>query len=95
MTVDRDLVLYLESLARIRLTEEERVACESDLQNIINYLDQLNALDTEGVEPMVHSLPLVNVAREDAVEESMDAEMLLANAPHERDGYLLVQRAVE
>jgi aspartyl-tRNA(Asn)/glutamyl-tRNA(Gln) amidotransferase subunit C len=95
MTIDRDLVLYLEALARVRLTEAERAACEGDLQSIISYFDQLNALDTQGVEPMSHALPLVNVMREDAVAASMETDALLANAPREKDGYFMVGRAVE
>ncbi|MDR1465163.1 MAG: Asp-tRNA(Asn)/Glu-tRNA(Gln) amidotransferase subunit GatC [Oscillospiraceae bacterium] len=95
MTIDRDLVLYLESLARIRLTEEERAKCEADLQSIIAYFDQLNALDTEGVEPLSHSFPIVNVTRADETAPSMDPELLLQNAPKEKDGCFWVMRAVE
>lgn len=95
MTIDRDLVLYLESLARIRLDEEERGAMQTELQQIISYFDQLNALDTEGVEPLSHSFPVTNVVREDEVLPSMDNEAILANAPQEKDGSFLVHRAVE
>ncbi|MDR3313633.1 MAG: Asp-tRNA(Asn)/Glu-tRNA(Gln) amidotransferase subunit GatC [Oscillospiraceae bacterium] len=95
MTIDRDLVLYLEALARVRLTDAERAACEGDLQSIISYFDQLNALNTQGVEPMSHALPLVNILREDVVAPSIATEALLANAPREKDGCFLVQRTVE
>ncbi len=95
MTIDRDLVLYLEALARVRLSEEERAATQSDLQNIISYFDQLNALNTAGVEPLSHSFPVVNVMREDTVQPSMENELLLSNAPREKDGCFMVYRAVE
>ncbi|MDR2688011.1 MAG: Asp-tRNA(Asn)/Glu-tRNA(Gln) amidotransferase subunit GatC [Oscillospiraceae bacterium] len=95
MNIDRDLVLYLESLARIALSEEERAACEGDLRGIITYFDQLRALDTEGVEPLSHSFPVVNVMREDEVRPSMPNEDVLANAPRSKDGAFLVYRAVE
>ena len=95
MTIDRDLVLYLEALWRIRLTEEERTTCESDLQNIITYFDQLNALDTQGVEPLSHSFPVSNVWREDAVAPSYPTEDILANAPKEKDDCFWVYRTVE
>ncbi|MDR2525263.1 MAG: Asp-tRNA(Asn)/Glu-tRNA(Gln) amidotransferase subunit GatC [Oscillospiraceae bacterium] len=95
MTIDRSLVLYLETLARIRLSEEERARCEGELQSIIGYFDQLSALDTNGVAPMSHVLPLRNVMREDAVSSSLPTEKLLQNAPREKDGCFLVQRAVE
>ncbi|MCL2106075.1 MAG: Asp-tRNA(Asn)/Glu-tRNA(Gln) amidotransferase subunit GatC [Oscillospiraceae bacterium] len=95
MTIDRDLVLYLESLGRIRLTEEERAACETDLRSIIGYFDQLGALDTEGVEPLSHAFPVTNVMREDVILRSMDPGDILANAPREKDGYFMVHRVME
>ncbi|MDR0532271.1 MAG: Asp-tRNA(Asn)/Glu-tRNA(Gln) amidotransferase subunit GatC [Oscillospiraceae bacterium] len=95
MTIDRELISYLESLARIQLSEEERAATEVDLQSIISYFDQLNALDTEGVEPLSHSFPVANVTREDVVTPSIEPALLLQNAPREKDGCFLVYRAVE
>jgi aspartyl-tRNA(Asn)/glutamyl-tRNA(Gln) amidotransferase subunit C len=95
VTIDRGLVLYLESLARIALRKEERAAVEADLRSIIGYFDQLGALDTEGVEPLSHSFPVVNAMREDEVLPSMGNALLLANAPRSKDGAFLVHRAVE
>ncbi|MDR2753968.1 MAG: Asp-tRNA(Asn)/Glu-tRNA(Gln) amidotransferase subunit GatC [Oscillospiraceae bacterium] len=95
MTIDHELVRYLEALARIRLSEAERDAVEGDLQSIISYFDQLNALDTEGVEPLSHSFPAANVMREDVVRPSFSNEEILANAPEAQDGCFWVHRAVE
>ena len=95
MTIDRNLVLTLESLSSIRLTEEERAAFECDLRDAAACFDRLSALDTEGVEPLAYSVPLVNVMREDKVVPSMPNEELLANAAREKDGAFLVWRAVE
>ena len=95
MTIDRDLVLNLEFLSCIALSEEERAAFEADLRDTIACFDQLAALDTEGVEPLTHCFPLVNVMREDEVVPSMPNEELLANAPREKDGAFMVHRAVE
>ena len=61
MTIDRSLVEYLEKLGRIHLSEEERSASEKDLQSILSYIDTLNELDTDGVEPAPHSFPVANV----------------------------------
>ena len=58
MTIDRNLVEYLEKLGRIRLTEEEKVAAEKDLQDILTYIDTLNELDTDGIEPASHSFQI-------------------------------------
>jgi aspartyl-tRNA(Asn)/glutamyl-tRNA(Gln) amidotransferase subunit C len=95
MTIDRSLIEYLESLARIRLNEDERAATETDLQNIIAYFDQLNNLDTRDVEPLSHSFPVVNVMREDIVTPSLPPETLLANAPREKDNCFLIQRVMD
>ena len=94
-TIDRNLMLYLESLSNIRLSEEERAACRDDLQSVIDHFGQLAALDTEGVEPMTHGLPLVNVMREDKAVASIGSEALLANAPRVKDGAVMVVRTVE
>lgn len=95
MTIDRDLILYLESLSMIRLSEEERDACGADLRAVTGHFEQLAALETGGVEPMTHALPLVNVMREDAVAPGIGSERLLANAPRVKDGAVMVMRTVE
>jgi aspartyl-tRNA(Asn)/glutamyl-tRNA(Gln) amidotransferase subunit C len=95
MTIDRSLVTYLEALARVQLSDQERAATEAQLQNIIAYFEKLNALDTQGVEPLSHSFPVFNVMREDAVAPSMDPTLLLSNAPREKDNCFLVHRAVD
>ena len=95
MTVDRDLVLALEDLSMFRLTPGEREDAQAWLQGVIAYFDRLGALDTEGVEPLTHVFPLVNVTREDEVVPSMDNELLLANAARVKDGAFMVYRTVE
>ena len=58
MTIDRNLVEYLEKLGRIRLTEEEKVAAEKDLQDILTYIDTLNELDTDELSLLRTHSPL-------------------------------------
>jgi len=95
MTVDHDLMLELESLSALRLDPAEREVMQPALQEMIDRFDTLLTLDTAGVEPLIHVLPLSNVTREDAVIPSMDNELLLANAAREKDGAFMVHRAVE
>ena len=95
MTIDLDLVQTLESLSAVALTPEERAAAQADLQAAVDRFDRLAAVDTQGVEPLVHVFPLANVTREDEVVESMDNELLTENAPWSKDGAFLVYRAVE
>jgi len=95
MTVDRELILELENLSAIALRDEERGAAQAGLQSAIDCFDRLHALDTEGVEPLTHVLPLANVTRGDVVVPSMDNEALLENAQWSKDGAFAVWRAVE
>lgn len=95
MTIDNNLITYLESLGRIELTEEEREKCGKNLQDILSYMDTLNELDTAGVEPLSHSFPITNVFREDIVINSADRELLLSNAPRQKDGCFKVPKTVE
>lgn len=95
MQIDSKLVEYLEALARIKLEDSEREKCEKDLQDILSYIDTLNELDTEGVEPLSHSFPVTNVFHKDEVIESQDRELLLSNAPAKKDGCFKVHKTVE
>ncbi|MDR2647263.1 MAG: Asp-tRNA(Asn)/Glu-tRNA(Gln) amidotransferase subunit GatC [Oscillospiraceae bacterium] len=95
MQIDANLVHYLESLARISLSESERAGCQADLQRIIAYFDQLDTLDTAGVIPLSHAFPVKNVLRDDAVGQSMPVGELLMNAPREQDGCIKVFRTVD
>ena len=95
MLITDELVTYLEALGRIKLPEESRAKAQSDLQEILQYIDTLSELDTEGIEPMSHALPLTNVMREDIVQPSVSPEEVLLNAPEQKNNYLLVPRSFE
>lgn len=94
MQITPDLIKYLESLARITLTEEEEKKVGAELQDILTYIDMLNELDTFGVEAMSHSFPITNVFRKDEVQPSMPPEEIVANAPESRDGAFVVPKTV-
>ncbi len=95
MQITPELIKYLESLARITLTEDEEKKVSTELQDILTYIDMLNELDTEGVEAMSHCYPIVNVMREDEVAPSMTPEEITANAPEEQDGCFVVPKTVD
>ena len=82
------------ALSRLTLPPEERDAMKRELSAIVAFADQLQAIDTEGIEPSAHVLPVENVFREDAVLPSLARERLLANAPRQADGYVQVPRVV-
>ena len=95
MQITPDLIKYLESLARITLTEEEEKKVGGELQDILTYIDKLNELDTEGVEAMSHCFPLSNVFRKDEVGTSMSPDEIVANAPESQDGSFVVPKTVD
>lgn len=74
-------VRYVANLARLELTEEEVEGFQKDLDSILGYIDALKEVDVEGVEPMMHAVPMQNVMREDVRGETIDREAMLANAP--------------
>ncbi|MGN0528909.1 MAG: Asp-tRNA(Asn)/Glu-tRNA(Gln) amidotransferase subunit GatC [Eubacterium sp.] len=95
MQITPELVKYLESLARITLSEEEEKKVGTELGDILAYIDMLNELDTDGVEAMSHCFPLTNVMREDEVAPSMSPDEITANAPESSDGSFVVPKTVD
>lgn len=80
-----EAVRHIAHLSRLKLTEEEVARFGEQLSAILAYVEQLNELDTDPVEPSAHALPVHNVFREDVVRASLTADQALANAP-QRDG---------
>jgi aspartyl-tRNA(Asn)/glutamyl-tRNA(Gln) amidotransferase subunit C len=83
--IDETQVRHIARLARLNLTPREVVLFAGQLAEILDYFDQLQTVDTEGVEPMAHALPLKNVMRDDLPRPGLDVEAALANAP-QREG---------
>lgn len=83
--IDHAQVRKVAKLSRLDLTEAEIAEFASQLSAILDYMEKINELDTENVQPLAHCLPISNVFREDSVKESLGTEKTLANAP-KRDG---------
>ena len=83
--IDEAQVRKVAKLSRLDLTEAEVEEFTGQLSAIIDYVEKMNELDTEGVEPLAHCLPINNVFRDDSIKESLGTEKTLANAP-QRDG---------
>ncbi len=83
--VSPDQVRHVAKLARLALTEDQTARFADQLESILHYVDQISQIDTTGVEPLAHALPLHNVLREDVVEPSLPLDKVLQNAP-ETDG---------
>jgi len=82
-------------LARLHLSEEEKETFGNQLEQILNYMEQLNQLDTTGVEPTSHAIPIHNVFREDEVKPSFPREEVLGISPDEEAGHFKVPRIIE
>jgi len=82
-------------LARLELSKEEKETFGNQLEQILTYMEQLNRLDTTGVEPTSHAIPIYNVFRDDEVKPSFPHEEVLAIAPDEEDGHFKVPRIIE
>lgn len=90
-----ETIEYVGILAKLELSAEEKEQAKKDMTNMLDYIDMLNELDTEGVEPMSHVFPVNNVFREDVVVNGDDRENIIANAPEEKDGSFMVPRTVD
>ncbi len=84
--IDRDQVLHVARLARLRLSEEEVERMASELSGILDHVDRISRLDLEGVEPTAHVLPLENVLRADVPRPSWPRERVIEQAPDPVDG---------
>ena len=83
--IDRDQVLHVARLARLRLTDEEVERITVELGDILEHIDAIQALDLDDVEPTSHVAPLENVLRPDDPRESWDRDRVLEGAPDASD----------
>ncbi|HYF84557.1 MAG TPA: Asp-tRNA(Asn)/Glu-tRNA(Gln) amidotransferase subunit GatC [Clostridia bacterium] len=88
-------VEYVAALSRLEFSEDEKEKYTEQLNVILEYINQLNELDTEGVKPTYHVMPVINVLREDEVRQSIDRDDVLMNAPTTQDGCFKVPRIIE
>jgi aspartyl-tRNA(Asn)/glutamyl-tRNA(Gln) amidotransferase subunit C len=95
MSVGVSDVRKVAELARLTFSEEEEVRLVEDLNRMLEYAAVLDSLDTTGVTPTAHVLPLQNVFRKDVVRPSLSQEAALANAPRSGHGYFRVPRVIE
>ena len=82
-------------LARLELSEGEKKTFGNQLDQILTYMEQLNRLDTSGVEPTSHAIPIQNVFREDETRPSFPREEVMDIAPEEEDGHFRVPKIIE
>lgn len=94
MSVTLNDVEQVAALARLSFSEEEKKQLVSQLNTILDYMSQLNSVDTTGVEPLAHVLDLQNVFREDVVTPSLPREEVLRNAPAKTEKFFKVPKVI-
>jgi aspartyl-tRNA(Asn)/glutamyl-tRNA(Gln) amidotransferase subunit C len=95
MAIDAATVRKVARLARIRTPEERLEPLARELSAIISWIEQLDAVDVEGVEPMTSAVEVKLPLREDVVTEGGDPSKVLSNAPLSRDNFFVVPKVVE
>jgi aspartyl-tRNA(Asn)/glutamyl-tRNA(Gln) amidotransferase subunit C len=93
--IDDATIDYVGILAKLELSPQEKEQAKKDMANMLDYIDMLNELNTDGVEPMSHVFPVNNVFREDVVVNGDDRENILSNAPQSKEGSFMVPKTVE
>jgi aspartyl-tRNA(Asn)/glutamyl-tRNA(Gln) amidotransferase subunit C len=95
MKITKEAVGHIAHLARLELEPEEVEAYTVQMDKILQYMDKLNSLNTEGIEPTSHAMPVVCVLREDRAGSSFSAEESTLNAPEKRAGFFKVPPIIE
>lgn len=86
---------YVAKLACIDLTDDEKTLFQSQLDQVLHYVEQLNALDVAGVEPTAHAIPVFNVLRKDELGNSLPRESVVENFPAHTDGQVRVPKIID
>ena len=94
MKISTEQVLHVANLARLRIDPAEVAKIAGQVATILNYVDQLGQVDTEGVPPTTHAVARTNGFREDVVHDHLGAEKSLANAPAQQASCFTVPKVI-
>ena len=95
MQITKELVSYVAQLSRIKLDDSETEEMQKQMGAIVDYMDILNQLDTDEIEPLSHIFSITNVMRDDVTAPSYDREEILSNAPEHTAEAFVVPKTVE
>jgi aspartyl-tRNA(Asn)/glutamyl-tRNA(Gln) amidotransferase subunit C len=95
MKINQQDVEHVARLARLSLNPDDLKTMTVQMDAILGYVDKLNELDTSGIEPMAHAVPMSNAFREDEITEPIGVEQALQNAPQRNDNYFKVPKIIE
>jgi aspartyl-tRNA(Asn)/glutamyl-tRNA(Gln) amidotransferase subunit C len=94
MKITRKEVDYVARLARLELNEAQEERLTSQLNKVLEYMERLNEIDTDGVEPYSHAIPNHDPFREDEVRPSLPKEVSLDNAPQKTEDFFVVPKVI-
>jgi len=95
MKITDELIDELAQLARLQFAPEDKAGLKADLERMINFVEKLNEVNTDGVEPLLHMSARMNVLREDEVQGSVSREEALLNAPVKNEAFFLVPKVIK
>lgn len=95
MRITQKEVEHVATLARLKLDPEELATFTGQMDAILSYVDQLSGLNTDGIIPTSHAVPMENAFRADEVRPSIGTENALANAPERVEGFFKVPKVIE
>lgn len=95
MKIDQEALQKIAHLARLEVKPEEEAALLASMESVLTWMEQLDELDTEGVEPLTHMTDEVNNWREDVAKNTLSRQSGLSNAPSHDETYIQVPKVIE
>lgn len=95
MKVDQATVRHIARLARLKVSDDEAKNLEQELTSILDWIEQLNEVDTDNVEPMTSSVEMTMKQRDDEVTKGGHPDQIVKNAPSSEDNFFMVPKVVE
>lgn len=95
MEVNRELIDKLSNLARLEIKAEEKDHLQSEMQQMIGFIEKLQELDTKGIEPLMHLTEEINVLREDEIRGSVSREEAMENASLKNEAFFMVPKVIK
>lgn len=95
MSVDKEIIKKIARLANLHYNEDALETSANELNQILQYVEKLSALDTDGINPTFQVSPVKNIYRNDIVQKSLDLEQVLLNAPEKEEKFFIVPKIIE
>ncbi len=95
MKINKEIITKLSSLSKLKFNNEETELISEDLSKMVNFINQLKEIDTEGVEPLIHMNEEINNWREDKLGEVLDQKKALSNSPNKDSTYFKLPKVLD